>query len=217
MSRLTKPSATTGRATRPPLGADRPEGCPPDTDVHSGLDPHVLPEGDYEPPPCCGVKCPSRVWLAASCAGYPPTVLRRWRILLLGCALLLMTSVASAAPPDNATTLSFAAAGDFSFTGNAAAVLQKIDTEQPDLALALGDLSYGATGAGADLVRLRHGAGGRRVSRSSWCPGNHESNGHNGNINDFSACLPNQLPGVVGTYGRQYYVDVPQTTRWCGS
>ena len=32
----------------------------------------------------------------------------------------------------------------------------------------------------------------------------------NGNINDFSACLPNQLPGLVGTYGRQYYVDVPQ-------
>jgi len=40
--------------------------------------------------------------------------------------------------------------------------------------------------------------------------GNHESDGLNGNINDFSACLPNQLPGVVGTYGRQYYVDVPQ-------
>ncbi len=40
--------------------------------------------------------------------------------------------------------------------------------------------------------------------------GNHESDGNNGNINDFSACLPNQLPGVVGTYGRQWYVDVPQ-------
>lgn len=41
--------------------------------------------------------------------------------------------------------------------------------------------------------------------------GNHESDGSNGTINDFSACLPNQLPGLVGTYGRQYYVDVPQT------
>lgn len=39
--------------------------------------------------------------------------------------------------------------------------------------------------------------------------GNHESDGMNGNINDFAACLPNQLPGVVGTYGRQWYVDVP--------
>jgi PKD repeat protein len=39
--------------------------------------------------------------------------------------------------------------------------------------------------------------------------GNHESNGENGHINDFAACLPNQLPRAVGTYGRQYYVDVP--------
>ena len=29
-------------------------------------------------------------------------------------------------------------------------------------------------------------------------------------INDFSACLPNQVPGVVGTYGRQYYMDFPK-------
>src|SRR3712207_5279244 len=40
--------------------------------------------------------------------------------------------------------------------------------------------------------------------------GNHESNGQDGNINDFSACLPNQLQGLVGTYGRQWYVDVPR-------
>ena len=41
--------------------------------------------------------------------------------------------------------------------------------------------------------------------------GNHESNGINGNINDFSSCLPNQLPGLVGIYGREWYVDVPHT------
>ena len=40
--------------------------------------------------------------------------------------------------------------------------------------------------------------------------GNHESNGGNGNINNFSACLLHQLPGAVGTCGREYYVDVPQ-------
>ena len=40
--------------------------------------------------------------------------------------------------------------------------------------------------------------------------GNHESSGEDGNINDFAACLPNQLPGAVGTYGRQWYVDVPR-------
>ena len=72
----------------------------------------------------------------------------------------------------------------------------------PDLNLALGDLSYGATGAEqawCDFVTARVGAG----FPFELLAGNHESNGQNGNINDFSACLPNQLPGVVGTYGRQ--------------
>ena len=59
-------------------------------------------------------------------------------------------------------------------------------------------------------MRLRHRTGRARGFPSNSSPGNHESNGLNGNINDFSACLPNQLPGLVGTYGRQYYVDVPQ-------
>jgi len=39
--------------------------------------------------------------------------------------------------------------------------------------------------------------------------GNHESNGRDGNIDAFASCLPNRLPGLVGTYGRRYYVDVP--------
>ena len=61
-------------------------------------------------------------------------------------------------------------------------------------------------GAGwCDFVTSRVGAG----YPFELISGNHESNGQNGNINDFSACLPNQLPGAVGTYGRQYYVDVP--------
>ena len=35
--------------------------------------------------------------------------------------------------------------------------------------------------------------------------GNHESAGNlDGDINNFSACLSNQLPGAVGTYGRQW-------------
>ena len=79
----------------------------------------------------------------------------------------------------------------------------------PDLTLALGDLSYGAVGAEqawCDRVTSQMGTG----YPFELIAGNHESNGQNGNINDFSACLPNQLPGVVGTYGRQWYVDVPQ-------
>jgi len=78
-----------------------------------------------------------------------------------------------------------------------------------DLHLALRDLSYGVAGgvqAWCDLVTT----GVRAGYPFQLIAGNHESNGGNGNINDFSACLPNQLPGAVGTYGREYYVDVPQ-------
>ncbi len=110
---------------------------------------------------------------------------------------------------DTPGTVHFTASGDFSASSNAAAVLSQIDSIDPDLHLALGDLSYGTTGAEhawCDFVTSRVGAG----FPFELLSGNHESNGLNGNINDFSACLPNQLPGLVGTYGRQYYVDVPE-------
>ncbi|WP_116449740.1 PKD domain-containing protein [Blastococcus litoris] len=103
----------------------------------------------------------------------------------------------------------FTSAGDFGASANTRAVLSAMDDQDPDLAVTVGDLSYGATGAEqqwCDLVTSEVGAG----FPFELLAGNHESNGLNGNINDFSACLPNQLPGLVGTYGRQYYVDVPQ-------
>jgi PKD repeat protein len=101
------------------------------------------------------------------------------------------------------------AAGDYSSSTAAAGVISRIGQLKPDLHLALGDLSYGATGAEqswCDFVTSRTGAG----FPFQLVSGNHESNGQNGNINDFAACLPNQLPGAIGSYGRQYYVDVPQ-------
>ena len=109
------------------------------------------------------------------------------------------------------TPLRFTASGDISSNAAAQSVLSAIGTINPDLHLALGDLSYGTTGneqAWCDLVTARVGNG----FPFELIAGNHESNGLNGNINDFSACLPNQLPGLVGTYGRQYYVDVPAVT-----
>lgn len=111
-----------------------------------------------------------------------------------------------AAPGD--PSVRFTTSGDFSSTPNSFAVFEAIGAMQPDLHLALGDLSYGATGteqAWCDLVTSKVGAG----FPFELLAGNHESNGQNGNINDFSACLPNQLPGLIGTYGRQYYVDFP--------
>ncbi|HET7399308.1 MAG TPA: PKD domain-containing protein [Intrasporangium sp.] len=104
----------------------------------------------------------------------------------------------------------FTAAGDYANSPQTQLVLDKVAETAPDLNLALGDLSYGVTGqesAWCDLVVSKVGAG----FPFELIAGSHESGGMNGNINDFSACLPNQLPGLVGTYGRQWYADVPET------
>jgi len=130
------------------------------------------------------------------------------RIAGLSALFLVMAAVPSSGAPQP-PTVKFTASGDFSSSANAQAVLSSIGSLDPDLHLALGDLSYGTTGneqAWCDLVTAGVGAG----FPFELIAGNHESNGINGNINDFSACLPNQLPGLVGTYGRQAYVDVPQ-------
>jgi PKD repeat protein len=125
---------------------------------------------------------------------------------VLAVLLLMLGTHVSAAPQPG--RVHFTAAGDFSSSSSASSVLNAINAADSDLTLALGDLSYGTTGqeqTWCDFVTSRVGAG----YPFELISGNHESNGQNGNINDFSACLPNQLPGVVGTYGRQYYVDVP--------
>jgi hypothetical protein len=125
---------------------------------------------------------------------------------------LLVGLIAGAAPANGAAepgVVHFTAAGDYAATTATGTVLNRMAAQAPDLHLALGDLSYGATGAEqtwCDFVTSRVGGG----FPFELLSGNHESNGLNGNINDFSACLPNQLPGLVGTYGRQWYVDVPR-------
>lgn len=133
-------------------------------------------------------------------------------------ATLILTACAGSAPsPDRfedagaatSTSVHFTASGDISSSAAAAATLNQVGAIAPDLHFALGDLSYGQTGAEqswCDFVTARVGAG----FPFELVSGNHESNGLNGNVNDFTACLPNQLPGAIGTYGRQYYVDVPQ-------
>jgi PKD repeat protein len=122
----------------------------------------------------------------------------------LGCA----SSTAVGAPTSE--SVHFTAVGDYAANASTTGtVLNGIAAAAPDANFALGDLSYGAVGAEqawCDFVTARVGEG----FPFELLAGNHESNGQNGHINDFSACLPNQLPGLVGTYGRQYYVDVPQ-------
>ncbi|QTE30481.1 metallophosphoesterase [Pengzhenrongella sicca] len=105
-------------------------------------------------------------------------------------------------------TVHVTTAGDYSTGANVRAVLSTVARLGPDLHVALGDLSYGVAGAEqswCDLVTQHVGA----TFPFELLAGNHESNGVNGNIDAFAACLPNRLPGLVGTYGRQWYVDVP--------
>ncbi|MFM2438907.1 MAG: hypothetical protein RLZ55_1732, partial [Actinomycetota bacterium] len=115
------------------------------------------------------------------------------------------SSAPLAQPP--APSVHVVAAGDFGSSADAAAVLSRTAELAPDAAFAVGDLSYNV------------------APESDWCSfaaqrlgpdlafellsGNHESDGYNGSIEDFAACLPNRLPGLVGTYGREYYVDLP--------
>lgn len=135
-----------------------------------------------------------------------------WGAAMTAALSLVLVGVSQAGPLPAAVgdepEVHFTAAGDYGTGTDTRAVLTTIAGLAPDLNLALGDLSYAAVGAEqqwCDLVTQHVGAG----FPFELIAGNHESNGQNGNINDFSACLPNQLPGAVGTYGRQWYVDVP--------
>jgi PKD repeat protein len=137
--------------------------------------------------------------------------MRRSHVLAAAAALSLVAVGLSSAPrPVEAapTSVHFTAVGDYNATANTTAVLNGIAAAAPELNLALGDLAYGSSDeyAWCSFVKARVGEG----FPFELIAGNHESNGLNGNINNFSACLPNQLPGVVGTYGREWYVDVPQ-------
>ncbi|MGY1741710.1 MULTISPECIES: metallophosphoesterase [unclassified Blastococcus] len=120
------------------------------------------------------------------------------QVLLLALLVGLVVGAPTAQGAGEPGVVHVTAAGDFGASGNTRAVLAGMAAQQPDLALALGDLSYGLTGqeqSWCDLVTSSLGAG----FPFELLAGNHESNGQNGNINDFSACLPNQLPGLVGT------------------
>ncbi|MEV1129445.1 metallophosphoesterase [Agromyces sp. NPDC049794] len=113
-----------------------------------------------------------------------------------------------ASTPPAAPALTFTASGDIGATTESAKTLEQIRSLEPDLHLALGDLSYGETGeegVWCEFVTDRIGTG----IPFQLLSGNHESDGLNGHIDVFADCLPNRLPGLAGEYARQYYVDVP--------
>jgi PKD repeat protein len=131
------------------------------------------------------------------------------QLVVIGMLVALVSGGTVAQGAGEPGVVHFTAAGDFGSNNSTNTVLAGMAAADADLTLALGDLSYATVGQEqlwCDRVTSQLGAG----YPFELIAGNHESSGQNGNINDFSACLPNQLPGVVGTYGRQWYVDVPQ-------
>ena len=122
--------------------------------------------------------------------------------IALGLFCALLASAASAAEPLRVTL-----AGDYGANPNTIATLKRIEALAPELHIALGDLAY------------------RETTEAQWCalvkehvkrpflllPGNHESDGHDGHIDKFSACLPYAFSSKLhGQYPRQYFIDVPQ-------
>lgn len=101
-------------------------------------------------------------------------------------------------------------AGDYGATADTQNVLQKINDLHPDFHLALGDLSYG------------------QLHEKEWCgfvrnyvpntpflllTGNHESQGRDGDIDNFAKCLPyNYKSAFTGEYPHEYYFDTPGKT-----
>jgi PKD repeat protein len=125
-------------------------------------------------------------------------------------AVVASTLVVVVPRADADTEVHLTVAGDFGARAATATVLDKIADLDPDAHLALGDLAYRdlvPETAWCNYVKARVGEG----FPFELISGNHDSlDVNDGQINDFSACLPNQVPGIVGTYGREYYMDFPQ-------
>src|SRR5262245_21108131 len=94
-----------------------------------------------------------------------------------GASVIAAALIGSTVQPRTAATpgtVHFTASGDIGARAESAAVLSQVDALDPDLHLALGDLSYGATGAEqtwCDFVTTRVGAG----FPFELISGNHES------------------------------------------
>jgi calcineurin-like phosphoesterase family protein len=104
--------------------------------------------------------------------------------------------------------LRFSVLGDVGATTQSTRVLSAIGARGDDLTLVVGDLSYGKPGAESTwCAGVKSAVGAKHPVEI--VSGNHEDDGPNGDIDAFEACLPNRLPGLVGRYGREWYVDVP--------
>jgi hypothetical protein len=105
----------------------------------------------------------------------------------------------------------FSTVGDHGSSPRTSAVLDLIP-HSGDFFLSLGDLSYGTIAperAWCDYVKEHIGAD----YPFAIVSGSHEAHlkYDDGLIDNFIAadCLPNRLPGVVGDYGKEFYLDYP--------
>ncbi|TKJ19295.1 metallophosphoesterase [Blastococcus sp. CCUG 61487] len=129
--------------------------------------------------------------------------------LVAGLGIALVGVGPSARSVDAAGVVHVTAAGDYGTHAATRAVLAGIADVDPDLHLALGDLRQAVPGteeAWCGLVRSEVGDD----FPFQLIAGNHDSGVDDVHIDQFAACLPHRLPGAVGSYGRQWYVDVPQ-------
>ncbi|WP_427128991.1 metallophosphoesterase [Pseudarthrobacter sp. S9] len=102
----------------------------------------------------------------------------------------------------------FTAQGDIGVSTGARKVLDVVAGLKPHLNLTLGDFTYkaGIEQKFCDMVTGSLGAD----FPYQLLTGNHESDGHDGDIEKFVQCLPNKLPGVQGVYGTQWQADAPE-------
>lgn len=114
----------------------------------------------------------------------------------------------STALPSPGTAVHFTAQGDIGVSTGAKKVLDVVTALNPQLNLALGDFTYEA-GVEQKFCDMVTGALGTDFPYQ-LVTGNHESDGHDGDIEKFVRCLPNKLPGLEGVYGTQWRADVPE-------
>jgi hypothetical protein len=118
------------------------------------------------------------------------------------------SSAPSPSQPTTGDTVHFTAQGDIGVGSGAKKVLDVIADLKPQLNLALGDFTYEA-GIEEQFCDMVTGKLGGELPYQ-LVTGNHESDGHEGDIENFVRCLPNKLPGMQGEYGTQWYADVPE-------
>ncbi len=106
------------------------------------------------------------------------------------------------------SSFTFASMGRIGRTADAAATLNRLASSGTDFTLAAGDFSYAGTGsepAWCSFVTSRVGP----AYPFELEAGDHEDNGPDGYIGNFTACLPDRIGSLTGVYGKQYYFDYP--------